>query len=60
MGPEIELIHLNLLSAIGRETARSFGVYIVPATVLVDGKGEVLVRKMGMPNTAQLINNIVQ
>ena len=44
----------------GGETARAFGVYTAPATVLVDGKGEVLVRKMGMPNAAQLIDNIVQ
>ena len=56
MGDEVELIHLNLLSPIGREAARTFGVYIVPATLLFDGKAEVIVRKIGMPNTDRLTN----
>ena len=55
MGNEVELIHLNLLGAVGREAARAFGVYIVPVTLLFDGHGEIVARKMGIPNAAQLI-----
>ena len=60
MGDEIELIHLNLLSPVGREAARTFGVYIVPVTLLFDRSGEIVVRKMGMPNAMQLVEGITR
>jgi hypothetical protein len=59
LGDKIELIFLNLLSPVGREAARAFGVYIVPATLLIDGNGKIVLRKLGMPKAAELVDGIM-
>lgn len=60
MGDEVGLIHLNLLSPVGRKAARAFDVYIVPVTLLFDGGGELVMRKMGMPNEGKLVDGIIR
>ncbi len=54
LGDEINIIHLNLLGSIGRQAARTYGVSIVPATLLFNGSGKLLMREVGMPNQARL------
>ena len=58
MGNMVEIIRLDLLGAIGRQAAREYGVYIVPATLLFDGQGELIDRQMGMPEAKKVIEII--
>lgn len=58
MGNMVEIIRLDLLGAIGRQAAREYGVYIVPATLLFDGKGELIDRQTGMPEAKKVIEII--
>lgn len=54
----VEVIHLNLLVGAGREAASRFGVHIVPATVLLDNKGELIDRQNGRPDAGRLLGNM--
>ena len=58
MGNMVEIIRLDLLGAIGRQAAREYGVYIVPATLLFDSKGELIDRQTGMPEAKKVIEFI--
>ena len=60
MGEGVEVIQLNLLSAVGRKAARKWGVSIVPATLLFDGQGEIIDRQMGMPDLGRLVDGILR
>jgi hypothetical protein len=53
---ELEVVRLNLLSKVGRETAGVYKIKIVPATVLVDDSGQILYHHVGMPK-AEIIYN---
>jgi hypothetical protein len=58
MGKAVQVIHLNLLSPVGRQAAGRFGVKIVPATVLLNNVGEVVYRRNGMPDRERLAAKI--
>ena len=60
MGDSVEIIRLDLLSAIGRQAAREYGVHMVPATLLFDGNGELLNKKIGMPEAEKMVAIIQQ
>jgi len=55
VGNQVEIIRLDLLSAIGRQAARQYGVHMVPATLLFDGQGEIVERQTGMPEAGRVI-----
>lgn len=55
VGNRVEIIRLDLLSAIGRQAARQYGVHMVPATLLFDGQGEIVERQTGMPEAGRVI-----
>jgi len=44
-----------LLGKIGRQAAREYSLHIVPATLLFDSQGSIVVRKMGIPDPALLV-----
>lgn len=46
---EVTVVHLNLLGKVGREVAATYGVMLVPATVLIDQNGAVRYRHNGFP-----------
>ncbi|MCB0156019.1 MAG: hypothetical protein KDF65_14585 [Anaerolineae bacterium] len=47
-----EVIRLDLLSGVGREAARQYGIRAVPSLVVVDGQGDVV---YGLPSSNQII-----
>jgi hypothetical protein len=49
------VVRLNLLSGLGREVARSYGVAAVPATIVFDGAGGVRYRREGLPDRQQIV-----
>jgi len=50
MSSKVNVIQLNLLSQTGREAARTFGISLVPATLLFNAEGNIVLRKVGMPD----------
>lgn len=58
LNDSVEVVHLNLLSAVGREAARRYGIKIVPATLVFDRQGQLVERQMGIPNAERLVNKI--
>ena len=55
VGSKVEIIRLDLMSAIGRQAARAYDVRMVPATLLFDGKGKLIDRQMGKPQVDRVI-----
>ena len=55
---QVDVIHLNLMSKVGRQAAGNFGVRIVPVTLLFDGQGTVIGRQAGMPDIERLLGQI--
>ena len=53
-GDQINFVQLNLLSLTGRQASRAFGVSMVPATILFNGRGDIVLRKIGMPDGKRL------
>ncbi|HSG18982.1 MAG TPA: hypothetical protein VLE70_22000 [Anaerolineae bacterium] len=51
---EVNVVHLNLLGKTGREIAAAYGVKVVPATVVIDQRGEVLYRRSGFPERVRI------
>ena len=50
MGGALVVIHLDLLSSIGRAFAAEHGVHIVPVTLLFDARGRRTARYNGVPD----------
>lgn len=57
---QIEFVHLNLLSPIGRQAAGQYGIRIVPVTLLFDGTGKLVERQAGIPDAQWLSGRIRQ
>ena len=55
LGGEVEIIRLDLMGRVGRQAAHEYGVRMVPATLIFDGKGELIERKVGMPEENKII-----
>jgi hypothetical protein len=58
-GNEINVVQLNLLSSTGREAARTFGISLVPATLLFDRRGDLVLRKIGIPDRELIAESLV-
>lgn len=41
------VLRLDLLSGVGRDAARAYGVKVVPTTLLFDGNGQIVLRQTG-------------
>lgn len=50
-----KVVRLNLLSKLGREVAHSYGVRVIPATLVFDGTGEMRYRHEGVPDRKRIV-----
>jgi hypothetical protein len=57
---EAKVIRLNLLSKLGRELARRYGVTAIPATIVVHGAGGVRYSHQGIPNRQKIVREVRQ
>ena len=55
---EVGVVHLNLLGGAGREVAAAYGVKVVPATVVIGRRGEVLYRRNGFPESSRILQMV--
>ncbi len=60
MKGQATVLRLDLLSGVGREAARAYGVKIVPTTLLFDGEGRVVLRETGMPDAERFRARVVE
>ena len=58
MAGKVDVVYLNLVSAVGREVGGRYGVKIVPTTLLFSGEGELIARVSGVPKKNNLITQI--
>ena len=58
MAGKVDVVHLNLVSAVGREVGRQYGVKIVPTTLLFDEQGDLVARVNGVPKKDELFGRI--
>ncbi len=54
----VDVVHLNLLSAAGREVGSRYGVKIVPTSLLFNSQGELVKRVNGVPRKDDLLKPI--
>ena len=53
-----EVIRLNVMSQVGQQAARRYGVRGVPALVVVDGTGQAVYGQAGIPRPGQVIEQV--
>ena len=54
----VDVVHLSLLSAAGREVGGRYGVKVVPTSLLFNSQGELIQRVNGVPKKDDLIGTI--
>jgi len=54
----VDVIHLNLMSAAGREVGGRYGVKVVPTSLLFNSQGELIKRVNGVPRKDDLLDQI--
>lgn len=50
-----EVIRIDMLSSIGNELATGYGVTVVPTTLVLNGRGDVIYRHSGLPDRNQVV-----
>ncbi|MFZ5917297.1 MAG: thioredoxin family protein [Chloroflexota bacterium] len=55
---QARVIRLSLLSELGREAARRYGVRGVPTLVIFDGRGQVVQQTSGIPNRQEVVDQV--
>ena len=58
MAGTVDVVHLNLVSAIGREVGGRYGVNVVPTSLLFNAQGELVTHVNGVPRKDELIAQI--
>ena len=58
MAGSVDVVHLSLLSAAGREVGGRYGVKVVPTSLLFNNQGELIQRVNCMPTKEDLISQI--
>jgi hypothetical protein len=48
------LLRLDLTSKVGRAAAREYGVKVIPAILVFDGSGRIILRQSGAPEAAPI------
>ena len=54
----VDVVHLNLLSAAGREVSGRYSVKVVPTSLLFNSQGELIKRVNGVPRKGDLLDQI--
>ena len=52
------VIRLDMLSRVGQQAARRYGVRGVPSLVVVDGRGQAVYGRAGIPRPAEVIEQV--
>ena len=58
MAGKVDVVHLNLVSAVGREVGGRYGVRVVPTSLLFNSDGDLVTRVNGVPKKDDLISEI--
>ncbi len=53
------VVRIDLLSQVGREAAYNYGIKLIPAIVVFDGHGQVILQQNGIIDAAA-INKVIQ
>jgi hypothetical protein len=53
-----EVVRLDVLSSVGQQAARQYGIRGVPALVVVDGSGQAVFGQAGIPRPGQVIEQV--
>lgn len=51
---QAKVVRLDLLSPVGQQAARHFGVRGLPTLLVVDGKGQVILAQAGLPRPGEV------
>ena len=51
---QVEVIRIDMLSELGRNTAGLYGVQAVPTMLIFDGAGQLVYRSSGIPDRGKL------
>jgi len=57
---QAKVVRLNLLSKLGRELARAYGVTVIPAMIVFDGAGRMHYSHQGLPNRQRIVQEVSQ
>jgi thioredoxin-like negative regulator of GroEL len=53
-----DVVRLDVLSGVGQQAARQYGVRGIPALVVVDGSGQAVFGQAGIPRPGQVIEQV--
>ena len=53
-----EVVRLDVLSGVGQQAARQYGVRGVPSLVVVDGSGQAVLGQAGIPRPGQIVEQV--
>jgi thioredoxin-like negative regulator of GroEL len=53
-----EVVRLDVLSGVGQQAARQYGVRGVPALVVVDGSGQAVLGQAGIPRSGPIVEQV--
>lgn len=53
-----KVVRLDVLSRVGQQAARRYGVRGVPSLVVVDGQGQAVYGQVGLPRSGQVIEQV--
>ena len=57
---QAQVLRLNVMDDVGGELAMRYGVRGVPAFVLLDGTGEVVLQQVGMPEREEIVAMVAE
>ncbi len=52
------MIRLDILSSVGREAARRYGVRATPTRIVLDGQGQLVYGEVGLPNSSRILAQV--
>jgi thioredoxin-related protein len=52
---EVEVLRLKVTGGVGRELAARYGVRSLPTLVLLDGQGDVVLKRVGVPQEKEIV-----
>ena len=59
LGGQAAVLRLNVLSEVGSQAARRYGVRGVPTLIVFDGSGNIVEQSAGVPNRKQIVTQVL-